>query len=86
MRNRYISLFFQLIAVQVPVADQQAPQPLAALEVVLDGVTAVLRRFSQQGRIAELPNELPTLSLQVLTPFFGADEARRVAEPAVAAR
>ena len=86
MRNRYISLFFQLIAVQVPAADQQAPQPLAALEVVLDGVTAVLRRFSQQGRIAELPTELPTLSLQVLTPFFGADEARRVAEPAIAAR
>jgi AcrR family transcriptional regulator len=86
MRNRYISLFFQLIAVQVPAADQHAPQPLAALEVVLDGVTAVLRRFSQQHRIAELPTELPTLSLQVLTPFFGAEEARRVAEPAVAAR
>jgi AcrR family transcriptional regulator len=86
MRDRYISLFFQLIAVQVPVGDQEAPQPLAALEVVLDGVMAVLRRFSQQGRIAELPSELPTLSLQVLTPFFGADEARRVAEPAVAAR
>jgi AcrR family transcriptional regulator len=86
MRDRYISLFFQLIAVQVPVADLEAPQPLAALEVVLDGVMAVLRRFAQQGRIAELPSELPTLSLQVLTPFFGADEARRVAEPAVAAR
>jgi AcrR family transcriptional regulator len=86
MRIRYISLFFQLIAVQVPAADQQAPQPLAALEVVLDGVIAVLRRFAQQGRIAELPTELPTLSLQVLTPFFGADEARRVAEPAVTAR
>ena len=86
MRDRYISLFFQLIAVQVPAADQQAPQPLAALEVVLDGVMAVLRRFAQQGRIAELPGELPTLSLQVLTPFFGADEARRVAEPAVASR
>jgi AcrR family transcriptional regulator len=86
MRDRYISLFFQLIAVQVPAADQHAPQPLAALEVVLDGVIAVLRRFTQQGRIAELPAELPTLSLQVLTPFFGADEARRVAEPAVTAR
>ena len=86
MRDRYISLFFQLIAVQVPVGDQEAPQPLAALEVVLDGVMAVLRRFAQQGRIAELPSELPTLSLQALTPFFGADEARRVAEPAVAAR
>jgi AcrR family transcriptional regulator len=86
MRDRYISLFFQLIAVQIPAADQQAPQPLAALEVVLDGVMAVLRRFAQQGRIAELPSELPTLSLQVLTPFFGADEARRVAEPAVVAR
>ena len=86
MRDRYISLFFQLIAVQVPVTGQEAPQPLAALGVVLDGVMAVLRRFAQQGRIAELPSELPTLSLQVLTPFFGADEARRVAEPAVAAR
>jgi AcrR family transcriptional regulator len=86
MRNRYISLFFQLIAVQVPAADQHAAQPLAALEVVLDGILAVLRRYAQQGRLAELPDELPTLSLQALTPFFGADEARRVAEPAVTTR
>jgi AcrR family transcriptional regulator len=86
MRNRYISLFFQLVAVQVPAAEQQAAQPLAALEVVLDGILAVLRRYAQQGRIGELRDELPTLSLQALTPFFGADEARRVAEPAVTAR
>jgi AcrR family transcriptional regulator len=86
MRNRYISLFFQLIAVQVPAADQLPPQPLAALEVVLDGVMAVLRRFVQQDRVGELPSELPTLSLQCLTPFFGADEARRVAASPAAMR
>jgi AcrR family transcriptional regulator len=79
MRTRYISLFFSLIAVQIPAADQHAPQPLAALEVVLDALMAVLRRYAQQQRITELPGELPTLSLQVLTPFFGADQARRVA-------
>ncbi len=55
MREPDISLFFQLIAVQVPSADQEAPQPLATLEVVLDGVMAVLRRFAHQGRIGELP-------------------------------
>ncbi|HEV7495819.1 TetR/AcrR family transcriptional regulator [Baekduia sp.] len=86
MRTRYISLFFQLIAVQVPAADQRAGQPLATLEVVLDGVMAVLRRYAQQDRIAELPGELPTLGLQCLTPFFGADEARRVAGSPAAAR
>jgi AcrR family transcriptional regulator len=86
MRTRYISLFFQLIAVQVPAADQRAGQPLATLEVVLDGVMAVLRRYAQQDRIAGQPGELPTLGLQCLTPFFGADEARRVAGSPVAAR
>ncbi len=84
LRDRYISLFFQLIAGQVAAIDQRAPQPLAALGVVLDGVFAVLRRFAREGRVAELPVELRALSLQALTPFFGAAEARRVAELAAA--
>jgi AcrR family transcriptional regulator len=80
LRERYIALFFSLIAGQVPVAEQHAPQPFAALEVVLDGILAVLRRFAREDRIGELTDELPTLSRQVLTPFFGADEAQRIAE------
>ncbi len=79
LRDRYISLFFQLIAGQVAATEQRAPQPLAALGVVLDGIFAVLRRFAREGRITELPEQLRALSLQTLTPFFGADEARRVA-------
>jgi AcrR family transcriptional regulator len=79
LRKRYVALFFQLIAGQIPAGDLQAPQPLSALEIVLNGIMAMLRRFSQEGRIAELPSELPALSRQCLTPFFGADEARRVA-------
>jgi hypothetical protein len=82
--THYISLFFQLIAGQVTFADQHAPQPLATLHVVLDGIMAVLRRFAQQNHIGELPSELRALSLQCLAPFYGADEARRVAEPAAA--
>jgi AcrR family transcriptional regulator len=85
LRQRYMALFFQLIAGQVPVTEQQAPQPLVALELLLDGLLATLRRFAQQDRIAELPGELPALSRQALTPFFGADEARRVAEQSAAA-
>jgi AcrR family transcriptional regulator len=84
LRDRYISLFFQLIAGQVAAIDQRAPQPLAALGVVLDGIFAVLRRFAREGRVTELPAELRALSLQTLTPFFGAAEARRVAELAAA--
>jgi AcrR family transcriptional regulator len=80
LRERHIALFLQLVAGQVPAAEQRAPQPLVALGLLLDGMLATLRRFAQQGRIAELPRELPGLSLQALTPFFGADEARRVAE------
>jgi AcrR family transcriptional regulator len=79
LRDRYISLFFQLIAGQVAAIEQRAPQPLAALGVVLDGIFAVLRRFAREDRIPELPDDLRALSLQTLTPFFGADEARRVA-------
>jgi AcrR family transcriptional regulator len=84
LRERYIALFFQLIAGQVPVAEQRAPQPLAALELVLDGILATLRRFAEEHHVAELPGQLPTLSRQCLTPFFGADEARRVAALAAA--
>ena len=84
LRERYIALFFQLIAGQVPVAEQRAPQPLATLELVLDGILATLRRFAEEHHVAELPAQLPVLSLQCLTPFFGADEARRVAALAAA--
>jgi AcrR family transcriptional regulator len=84
LRDRYISLFFQLIAGQVATIDQHAPQPLAVLGIVLDGIFAVLRRFAREGRITELPAELQALSLQTLTPFFGADDARRVAGLAAA--
>jgi hypothetical protein len=72
-------LFFELVAGQVPAAEQHAPQPLAALEVVLDGLMAALRHHAELDRVAELPGQLEALSLQCLTPFFGADEARRVA-------
>jgi hypothetical protein len=85
LRERYIALFFSLIAGQVPAAEQQAPQPFAALEIVLDGIFAVLRRFAREERINELTAELPTLSRQVLTPFFGADEAQRIAGLSAAA-
>jgi AcrR family transcriptional regulator len=85
LRERYIALFFSLIAGQVPAAEQRAPQPFAALEVVLDGILAVLRRFAREDRIPELSAELPTLSRQCLTPFFGADEAQRIAELSAAA-
>ncbi len=79
LRERYIALFLQLVAGQVPAAEQLAPRPLATLELVIDGVLATLRRFAEQQRVPELPEQLPVLSLQCLTPFFGADEARRVA-------
>jgi AcrR family transcriptional regulator len=80
LRDRYIALFFSLIAGQVPATEQRAPQPFTALEIVLDGILAVLRRFAREDRVAELPGELPALSRQCLTPFFGAGEAQRVAE------
>jgi AcrR family transcriptional regulator len=80
LRERYVALFFQLVAGQVPVARQRSPQPAVALAVVLDGLLATLRRFAQQDRVNEMPAQLEALSLQCLTPFFGADEARRVAE------
>jgi AcrR family transcriptional regulator len=85
LRTRHMALFFSLIAGQVPPTQQRSPQPLVALELLLDGLLATLRRFAQQGRIGELPGELPALSLQALRPFFGADEARRVAERSRAA-
>jgi hypothetical protein len=49
------------------------------LEVVLEGILAVVARFAQQERLTELPGELEALSLQSLTPFFGESEAQRVA-------
>jgi AcrR family transcriptional regulator len=84
LRERYIALFLQLVAGQVPAAGQLAPQPLTTLELVIDGVLATLRRFAEQQRVHELPEQLPALSLQALTPFFGADEAQRVAALAAA--
>jgi AcrR family transcriptional regulator len=86
LRARYATLFLQLIGGQLPAADARAPQPAALLEVVLEGILAVVTRFAQEERLAELPGELTALSLQSLTPFFGEAEAQRVAEQVTALR
>ena len=86
LRARYATLFLQLIGGQLPAGDARAPQPAALLEVVLEGILAVVARFAQEDRLAELPGELTALSLQSLTPFFGEAEAQRVAEQAAALR
>jgi AcrR family transcriptional regulator len=86
LRARYATLFLELIGGQLPAADARAPQPAALLEVVLEGILAVVARFAQEERLAELPGELTALSLQSLTPFFGEAEAQRVAEQTAALR
>ena len=86
LRIRYAALFLELIGGQLPPADARAPQPAALLEVVLEGILAVVARYAQEERLAELPGELEALSLQSLTPFFGEAEARRVAEQSAALR
>jgi AcrR family transcriptional regulator len=86
LRARYATLFLQLIGGQLPAGDARAPQPAALLEVVLEGLLAVVARFAQEERLAELPDELTALSLQSLTPFFGEAEAQRVAEQTAALR
>lgn len=83
LRTRFVSLFFQLIAGQVGTTEQQAPQPLAALQLVIDGVLAVVRRYVRDGRAEELPAQLHALTLQCLTPFFGAEEAQRAFDAVV---
>jgi hypothetical protein len=84
LRVRYTALFLQLVGGQIATNQQRAPQPVAALEIVLEGILAVVSDYAQDGRLAELPDQLPALSLQSLTPFFGVDEARRVAERSAA--
>jgi AcrR family transcriptional regulator len=86
LRARYATLFLELIGGQLPAADARAPQPAALLEVVLEGILAVVARFAQEERLAELPGELTAISLQSLTPFFGEAEAQRVAEQTAALR
>jgi AcrR family transcriptional regulator len=86
LRLRYAALFLELIGGQLPAADTRAPQPAALLEVVLEGILAVVGRYAQEERLAELPGELTALSLQSLTPFFGEAEAQRVAEQSAALR
>jgi AcrR family transcriptional regulator len=87
LRVRYTTLFLELIGGRVPAAtDKRAPQPAALLEVVLEGIMAVVSRYAEEERLAELPDELTALSLQSLTPFFGAAEAQRVTERSAALR
>jgi AcrR family transcriptional regulator len=86
LRTRYATLFLELVGGQLPPGDARAPRPAALLEVVLEGILAVVTRFAQEDRLAELPDKLTALSLQSLTPFFGEAEARRVAEQTAALR
>ncbi len=78
-RERFMHLFFELITDQVSEADNLAQRPRATLQLVLGGLLATVRGYAREDRLPELPAELTTLSLQCLTPFFGADHAARVA-------
>jgi AcrR family transcriptional regulator len=86
LRARYTSLFMELVGGQLPTTDERTPQLPALLEVVLEGILAVVARYAQQERLDELPGELTAISLQSLTPFFGEAEAQRVAEQTAALR
>jgi AcrR family transcriptional regulator len=73
-----VSAFARLLVPDVERTDGQAP-PAVTVEAIAGGLFELALHYALDGRIAELPEIVPTATYITLAPFVGADEAAQVA-------
>jgi AcrR family transcriptional regulator len=74
MTLRGMAALVEQIADESLPADRPRP-PELYLQIVLGGFTEIFREYLAGGRIAELPNVLPSLHYTLVVPFIGHQEA-----------
>lgn len=78
-RRRYIDLFAEFLGPGFAAAAHMPAQPEVLTLVIAGGIYEVLAKHYYDGRLEELPQALPGIVFITVAPFFGVEEARRVA-------
>lgn len=78
-RRRFMDLFAEFLGPGFTVAGRLPAQPEVLSLVIAGGIYEVLAKHHREGRLDELPAALPGIVFITVAPFFGVEEARRVA-------
>jgi AcrR family transcriptional regulator len=78
-RRRYMDFYAEFLGPGFAAATELPPQPELLSQLIAGGIHEILTKYVRDGRLEELPEALPAVSFFTVAPFFGVDEARRVA-------
>jgi AcrR family transcriptional regulator len=78
-RAQVLDLFMEFLEPGYAIAGEPPDAPRTASHLIGGAVYELLRRHVAEDRLAELPYALPEITLIVLSPFVGREEALRIA-------
>lgn len=78
-RRRYLDLFAEFLGPGFAAAGHMPAQPEVLSLVIAGGIYEILAKHHLEGRLDQLPDALPGIVFITVAPFFGVEEARRVA-------
>jgi AcrR family transcriptional regulator len=76
-RDKSLDLFMELLEPGY-FGDSPPPSRLVS-EMIAGGIFELMRRHAMEGRLEQLPDALPAITVVALAPFIGLTEARRLA-------
>jgi len=78
-RGQVLDLFMEFLEPGYVIAGEPPEAPRTASHLIAGAVYELLRRHVAEDRLVELPYALPEVTLIVLSPFVGREEALRIA-------
>jgi AcrR family transcriptional regulator len=78
-RRRYLDLFAEFLGPGIAAAPDLPPQPDIVGLLIGGGIWEVIAKHLHENRLDQLPQALPAVSFIAVAPFYGVEEARRVA-------
>lgn len=79
-RRRAFELFSEFLEPGFADSADTLPDRDLLVQVIAGGIFQIFGMHAASGRIAELPNALPAVTVVTLGPFIGHDEALRIAQ------
>jgi AcrR family transcriptional regulator len=78
-RRRFMELYAEFLGPGFAAASELPPQPELVSQLIAGGIYEVITKHLLENRLDQLPAALPAVSFFTVAPFFGVEEARRVA-------
>jgi AcrR family transcriptional regulator len=78
-RHRNMDDFGAFLGPGFAAAGELPPQPETVSRIIAGGIYELVSRYYLEGRLEQLPEALPAVTYFTVAPFFGLEQARRVA-------